>query len=225
LAGSPFNLRNLGTNVRNLSTNGGPSPVASTGVALAAKGGPPLLTHNRHTCVFDLEIALPVEECPNGWAGARRGECGLSALVIWDNKTDRYHLYDSGSLEKAVEHLNSADMIVSWNGKDFDIPIIEALSHSKLSSRHIDMLDLVWHALGQKVKGYKLGEVVHRTLGLEKTGAGEGAPKLMAQERWGELFDYCVNDVHITRKLWEHICDHLYIISSNGHPLVLMVPQ
>lgn len=200
------------------SRNGGSSPEASSGARSASDG--PL-----RTCVFDLEIASPVEECPNGWAGARRGECGVSALVVWDTSTERYHLYDASTLEQAVEHLNAADQIVTWNGRDFDVPIIEALTGSTITTKHIDLLEMVWQALRTKQKGYKLGAVAYRTLGLTKNGEGESAPSLVKQDRWAELFDYALNDVHITRRLWEHIKKNLFIIDVNGEPLMLMIPQ
>lgn len=202
------------------SSNGGSAPEASSGVPEGTNGGPPI-----RTCVFDLEIASPVEECPNGWAGARRGECGVSALVIWDSTTGRYHLYDASTLERAVEHLNAADRIVTWNGKDFDVPIIEALTSQKVRSQHIDLLEMVWNALGHKTKGYKLGAVALRTLGLTKNGEGVAAPSLVKQDRFAELFDYCLNDVHLTRRLWEHVQSKLFVIAVNGEPLVLMVPE
>ena len=201
-------------------SNGGSAPDASSGGLESPNGGPPL-----RTCVFDLEIASPVEECPNGWAGARRGECGVSALVVWDTGTGRYHLYDASTLEAAVEHLNSVDRIVTWNGKDFDVPIIEALTAQRVATSHVDLLELVWKALGTKTKGYKLGAVALRTLGLAKNGDAVSAPSLVAQDRYAELFDYCLNDVHLTRRLWEHVQSTLCVIGVNGEPLVLMVPS
>lgn len=201
------------------SKNGGSSPDASSGAPQRASDDP------LRTCVFDLEIASPVEECPNGWAGARRGECGVSALVIWDTSTGRYHIYDASTLESALEHLNSADRIVTWNGKDFDVPIVESLTGLKVTARHIDLLEMVWKALGQKQKGYKLGAVAYRTLGLTKNGEGASAPSLVKQDRFAELFDYCLCDVHLTRMLWEHVQKNLFVVSHTGNPLVLMVPR
>ena len=216
------------------SVNGGAPPGASPGARLRAKGAPHLFEggymtenngHMNRICVFDIEIATPVEECERGWAGAREGQCGLSALVIWDSISERYHVYDAYSLDRGVEHLNSADVLVSWNGLSFDAPCIEALTGVELMPKHIDLLDLVWKALKSKTKGYRLGEVSWRTLKLKKNGTGERAPELVEQERWADLFDYCINDVHLTRKLWEHIQEHMFIVDTEGEPLILMVPE
>lgn len=168
-----------------------------------------------HTVVFDLEIATPIEELPGGWNDARQGEAGVACVCLWDSNTERFHVYDSHSIEKCIEHLNSAELIVSFNGRNFDVPALEGFSGLEIYAEHYDILDEIWKAAGKKVKGYRLGEVAPRTIGLGKDDLGAGAPILYRQGRHGELIDYCINDVHITKELFEFIREHGYVISPD----------
>lgn len=176
-------------------------------------------------CVFDIEIAKSIEEVEGGWAAARMGECGCSALVIYDSDSLRYHIYDEKTLKQGVDHLNAADLIVSFNGKAFDVPCLEAISGFAINENHYDILDEIWQALGNKrFKGWGLGKVSFRTLGLAKTDTGEHAPELARQGRWGELFDYCLNDVHLTRMLFNIILAEGSVVDPDGNPLVMRRP-
>lgn len=175
---------------------------------------------------YDLEIATPIPERDGqpDWDYARRGKCGLSVLVIWDSETGRPHFYDEHNLAAGLTHLNSCDLIVSWNGLQFDTPVIEALTKGKVTAPQYDILDHCWRALGSKKKGYRLGEVATRTIGMGKTGQGDSAPKLVAEGRWAELYDYCLNDVYLTRELVNHVIDVGGVIDTEGNLLRLEVP-
>lgn len=191
--------------------SGGLPPPTSTGSAIPRQASRP------RVITFDLEIAREVE---NGdWTAARTGALGLSALCLYDTRTERYHVYDALTLDDAVRHLELADLVVGFNSREFDKPCIEGIIGRRLElGAHCDLLAEVWRRVGRK-KGYKLSQICERTLGLEKNGSGASAPQLYAEGRYAELFDYCLNDVHITRMLYNHIIDHKYIIDVDGFEL------
>lgn len=170
--------------------------------------------------VYDLEIA---EEVKDDWEAARRGDKGVSSLVLWDSETERYHLYDDYTFEKAAEHLNSADLLVSFNGAEFDRPCFQGYTGYTITPKEFDILQAVWTALGgRKMKGWRLDNICDRTLGLRKNGNGASAPRLFAEGRYGELFDYNLNDVYLTRKLYNHIVDYGTVIGPDGTALNLI---
>lgn len=172
--------------------------------------------------VFDTEIETMVEDCPNSWAGAKRGECGLSALVLYDSETQRYHIYDRGTIEAGIKHLEMADLVVGYNSNGFDLPLLSGIYKKTWSCpESCDILEEIWDAVGKKQKGWKLTEVTKRTLNIEKSGSGEFAPKLFQEGRFAELFDYCMNDVHITRLLFEFIVKEGYVIDPEGNRFYL----
>jgi hypothetical protein len=173
-----------------------------------------------HIVVFDLEIATPIKN--NDWAAAKRGENGVSSLVLWDSVTERYHLYDDYTFDKCAEHLNSADLLVGFNSTEFDVPCFQGYTGAVLTSPQFDILQAVWQAVGKRSKGWKLDDICQRTIGEGKSGTGEGAPKLFAEGRFGELFDYNLSDVYLTRKLYNHIVQVGTVVGPDEKPLQLI---
>lgn len=170
---------------------------------------------------WDIEIATPIEEVPSGWEGARRGDAGISCLCLYDTGTERMHVYDEHDLEEALAHLNTADFLVGFNTMAFDTPCIESVVGYSVMPEQYDILNLIWKALPQRTKGYRLGQICER-LGLgEKNGHGESAPILYRKHRFGRLFDYCMNDVQLTRRLANFINDQQHILTPEHELLML----
>jgi hypothetical protein len=49
-----------------------------------------------------------------------------------------------------------------------------------------------------------------------KNNDGRSACGMFAEGRMGQLTDYCLNDVYLTRMLYNHIIKKGYIIAPNG---------
>lgn len=173
---------------------------------------------------WDLEIKTPVQNCSDGWEGARRGDCGVSALVIWDSETGRPHIYDESTLEEAMDHLNGADLVVGYNTIGFDNEVMFGLTGRYITAPQYDVLYKIWEALPVRTKGWKLDDVANRTIGEGKNNKGEYATALWADGRYGELFDYCLNDVQILRRLFNHIVDTGMVIGPDDSKLDLEPP-
>jgi hypothetical protein len=168
-------------------------------------------------CTFDLELAESPSSENGGWVAARRGDLGISALVIWDSDTNRPHLYDESTLEAAIDHLEAADLLISYNGAEFDIPVISGCASRWVDCPdHYDILQQIWIALRKREKGWRLGEVCERLLGEKKSNTGAAAPKLVDEERYADLFDYCIQDVWLTRMLYNWIVDKGHVLNAEG---------
>lgn len=174
---------------------------------------------------FDIEIAIPVEDLPGGWDDARNGEAGISCVCLHDTETGRYHVYDASTIDKCIDHLNSADLLVSFNGKGFDVPALEGFTGMEIYAPHYDILAEIWRVLGKRVKGYSLAELAPRVLGLTKSDTGEHAPVLYEQNRYAELIDYCINDVHLTKELFLFIQETGYLLNPDGEEIYLEKPD
>jgi len=170
---------------------------------------------------WDLEIETPVHEHPTGWEAARNGDCGISALIASDSETGRYHIYDKHDLDEAVDHLNSADLLVGFNTIDFDSSVVFGVTGRYITVPQYDILKEIYAALGKRVKGFKLDEVAKNTLGLGKVGDGEFATTLVKKERWGKLFTYCLNDVYLVKEVFNHIRDFGWIRGAGGEEVHL----
>ena len=176
---------------------------------------------------FDLETFKLAEDLEGEWYAMRRGEGGMSCLIGWSSATGRPHIFDENTLEDAVNMLEATDCVLSFNGVGFDIPVVEGLYGRDLGLKHhVDLIQLIWQAQGEGIRepGYTLGECSERTLGISKSGDALLAPQLAEEGRWAELFDYCLTDVVLTRKLFQYAQNHGGIIGVDGDLLPLEFP-
>lgn len=177
------------------------------------------------TIVFDIETKKLADEV-GGWANLKRGAGGISVLVLWDSTTGRYHIYDETTLEEAADHLEEADVVLSFNGEKFDREVIEGILGRRLCLRqHFDLLLMIWDALPCRQKGHTLGDVGERTLNSKKSGESIMAPALFNQGRFAELHDYCLADVHLTLRLFRFVQKEGGVIGINGNLLTLSLPD
>lgn len=186
-----------------------------------------------HIICWDLEVLTPV----TSWESARAGGSGCSCVVLSSSETGRLHLYtpavkqqngrlvaDYLPLDEVVDHLNQADLLVGWNTTGFDTEVLENLLDRQISAPQYDILAAVWESLGHREKGWKLGDVALRTLGLDKNGSGASAPELAHRGEWGKLLDYCSNDVYLVQQLWNHIVDNRCLPAPDGGTVRLTPP-
>jgi len=186
--------------------------------------------------IFDLETRKDAKElCPSdeeqGWDLLREGKGGVSSLIIWDNIDDRIHLFDDHSLLTAARYLESADLIVSYYGTKFDIPVIEGLIGRKLALKsHYDIYVEIAAASTKRGiiprKGdLKLDSVGHRCLGRGKNGNGGDVINLVKSGKYADIFEYCLQDVYLTRDVFEFICTHNGVQHMNNSFLGLDIPE
>jgi len=164
-----------------------------------------------------------------GWSRMLAGAGGISAVVVHDSVTNRFHCFNDTCLEELAQFIEQPGTVVcSFNGARFDIPVIEAiLGRSLAIPHHFDLLALIWAALapGEPKRANALREVAHRTLGAGKTGESEMAPVLAKAGKWLTLFRYCKNDVDLTRRLFDFARQYGGIISHSGEVLDLNLPD
>lgn len=177
-----------------------------------------------HVVYFDIETRISPSEV--GWAQARKGGAGISAIVIYDAHEKWVYCYDSHSIDDAIHHLEVADITVSWNGADFDIPAMEGYAKRKIKLKHhLDLYAHFYRGMGNKrKKGSGMGPTAERTIGISKTGHGADAPHLSETGQFGALFNYCAQDVYVLKSLTKHILDHAYLIDPDGQRVIITVP-
>ena len=175
--------------------------------------------------VFDLEIISSPTAHPEGWEGARRGECGVSCVAVYDSQADHVFLFNEWDIEDCVEFLNKADLLISFNGRDFDTPCLESVSGMTICPQQFDILQEAWRALGKRQKGYRLGEICGRLELGEKTADGKRATDMYKEGDFKHLYSYCRNDVTLTRRLADFIVLNGYILTPEGEELPLPRPM
>lgn len=173
---------------------------------------------------FDLEIISSPKDHPDGWEGARRGECGVSCVAVYDSLSDHTFIWTENDLEDCVNFLNKADLLVSFNGIEFDTPCLESVTGRTILPPQYDILLEVWRALPKRQKGFRLGEICGRLDLGAKTANGARATDMYRDGDYGRLYSYCRNDVNLTVRLARWIDEYGFILTPEGDELVLRRP-
>jgi hypothetical protein len=147
-------------------------------------------------------------------------------LAIHDLDTKETHSYnDTGNKEpisRGIQRLADADCIIGHNIIGYDLPVISKLYawfsipdmvvDTLLLSRlyHADMMSLdkkhLWEGMPLKLYGkHSLESYGYRLNELKGSYGSTSDWKDWSQE----MEDYCIQDVHVTTKLWHHFQPYL----------------
>lgn len=166
---------------------------------------------------------------------------GISIGCYYDYADDHTHYFDQHTLEATMRQLvERQPLLVSYNGKQFDLPLMEACSlftdggtpdtvlwHWRtLSAQSYDILHEIWQMdpSNKCTKGNGLDAVSQANGYGAKEMDGATAPLLWRQGLYARVIDYCTSDVWKTRKLFEQVCRGEPIKRSMGDVL-LPLPQ
>ena len=178
------------------------------------------------TLVWDSEAReTPRSELLNNadWAEYKT-YAGISVAVVWSTDTEEFDFYsdrDDGEhgVEALATRLARADLVVSYCG-DYDRTVLEHCLGVRLTLVECDLHAVIRRKIGygpQWSKGaWKLGRVAQGTLGITKTADGAMAPSMVENERYAQLYKYCMQDVVCTRDLWRFMSKYGYVIGPQG---------
>lgn len=202
---------------------------------------------DRDRCiVYDVEIAKEVDDVPGKWTNP--GGMGFASAVAYEYATDRYHFFMHEDDRPALLELLNTKIAVTFNGVKFDSCVILGnnrktrmvdgltfISGTDVHWRDYDILleyvrarfdlDNVKQAekkLGQKGihdGSFNLDALCRKTLGYQKSGHGAHAPILYKQKEYAALLEYNLQDVRLTRFLFDFIWDNGFVI--DGHDRVV----
>lgn len=131
-------------------------------------------------------------------------------------KYTRYYIGGSdGSLREAVRILNEADLIVSFNGIAFDVPVIEKVLNCKLTAPHLDLI-LVAKLMFTKDELLAIDPKLIEDKGLwgkfslKAFGIRMGGKNVKLEyEDWSrltaEMLTYMEADVDVTADIYHHL--------------------
>ena len=147
---------------------------------------------------FDLETQRSFQE-----VGGRHNihKLGLSVAVTYSTADGEHHHYTEDNVAELIEELKAADIVVGFNLLSFDYVVLTAYTdHPLRQLPTVDMLDDIYRTLGFRVS---LDALASATLGVGKSADGLQAIRWWRQGKMQELFDYCQQDVEVTRRLYE----------------------
>ena len=141
-------------------------------------------------------------------------------IVIHDITKQQTFTYGPDSITAALAHLATADVLIGHNVIFFDIPVLQKLHNFQHNARVLDTLictRLIWpKELLYELDTEQYTEVppkLRGSAGLKAWGWRLADHKIDFKdfsEYSEEMLAYCVQDVEVTKKLWEHICKQDY---------------
>lgn len=130
----------------------------------------------------------------------------LTVVGVHDSETGEYTSYLQDELATLWPLLERADVLIGYNSDFFDIPILNRYYPGDLTRiRSVDLMVEVQKVLGRRLRLQSLGEA---TLGRGKTGDGLKAVEWWAQGLYDKVREYCIEDVRLTRDLFDHALKH-----------------
>lgn len=159
---------------------------------------------------------------------------GISVTGVFDYKAGRYKVFCEDNRDELQRLYDEADVIVDFNGRKFDRPLGQANGLDFPVEKQFDLLRAIWEAVGNDPDvfdfnthvGYGLDACCAANFGSKKTGNGALAPILWQQGKIGQVIDYCLNDVALTRQLFERIVVMGSIISPRSlKPIKIALPD
>lgn len=141
----------------------------------------------------------------------------LSVVCIHDSETDTYSSYFEEDLKKLWPILEKADMLIGYNSDHFDIPLLDKYYPGDLSKiKSLDLLKEIRNSLGRRIK---LDDVAEATLNKNKIGHGLEAIVWWRNGEKDKVVKYCLEDVKITKELYEYAKKHKHVKYKEGSVL------
>ena len=156
--------------------------------------------------VFDIET----KELVSDWEQPHLS--GIASVAVWTGSrgAGSMHVFSDGELHKVQHMLQSASVVVSFNGIGFDLPLLSGCLKAPLQlQEHFDLMRVVQEITGRR---YSLDELARCTLGQGKTGHGMSAPVLYRESNFARLHTYNIKDVELTRDLFFFLLSHGYVL-------------
>ncbi|MDQ3018589.1 MAG: ribonuclease H-like domain-containing protein [bacterium] len=149
--------------------------------------------------VLDLETQKSFEEV--GGRG-KNHLLKISVCGIYDYSQDRYSIYEEHELPRLAPLLQSADQIIGFNIKNFDFAVLQPyLNFNIYDVPYYDILEEIERVIGHRVS---LEKVAQGSIGSGKSGNGLEALLYYRNGRMDLLKKYCLDDVKITKLVYEY---------------------
>lgn len=188
--------------------------------------------------VYDLEIikAIPDKNSENlqgieyceGWQDHKN--MGISVICAYDYVDDRYRVFCKDNFKEFQKLCTERNCLVSFNGIGFDNKVLKENGIIVPENRCYDILVQVW--IGDNLKpmfeypshiGYGLDAICAANFDERKTGHGALAPVQWQKGEIGDVIDYCINDVKLTKDLLDYIIRYGAIKSPKEKDKIIRV--
>jgi DEAD/DEAH box helicase domain-containing protein len=139
----------------------------------------------------------------------------ISVVCTYEYETDSYKSFFQEDFGKLWPILENADMLITFNGDHFDIPLLDKYYPGDLTKiKSLDLLKEVKAGLGFRLK---LDSIAEATLGYGKSGHGLEAITWWKNKEFDKLIKYCTDDVKVTKEVYDYALKNGSIKFKDGN--------
>jgi DEAD/DEAH box helicase domain-containing protein len=156
------------------------------------------------TLVFDIETSNFFTDPEVGWNNFEA--LRISVVGVYSYAHDRYTCYEELEMAKLAELFTASDRIVGFSINRYDVPVLHSYFQREKGGpdlwgkERVDLLEEVEMLTGQRIS---LDRLARANLETGKTHHGAEAIGLFRDGKIQELKDYCLNDVRLTKDLYD----------------------
>lgn len=191
--------------------------------------------------IYDIEIKKAIADPKNrihgieycdGWHD--HAGMGISCIAAMDMETKRSYMFMDDNMPEFGQLASRADLLLGFNNIAFDNPVIRANEIMMQDIKCYDLLVEIWRAAegvttwaGSKTAGYGLDDMFEALTGKRgKIGHGAHAPVDWQNKMYGNLTNYCLNDIWMTFHLLEFVEKFGYLTNpKGGNPISIKYPK
>lgn len=142
----------------------------------------------------------------------------ISVVCIHDSETNEYTSYLQEDFGKLWPIIEKADVIITFNGDHFDLPILNKYYPGNLLNiKSLDLLKEVKKSLGHRIG---LGVIAEATLGKGKSGHGLEAIEWWKKGEIEKIIKYCIDDVKVTKEIYEYALANKKLKYKEGKQII-----
>jgi hypothetical protein len=174
------------------------------------------------TLVFDIETQNFFTDPGVGWDNF--AALKISVVCVYSYAQNKYFAFEENEMEKLAELFAGAQRIIGFSMNRYDVPVLnhyfQKLKGLESGIRvpnlwdkeRIDLLEEIELIAREKVSLSRLAEA---NLGVKKDRHGSEAITLYQEGKIDELKEYCLNDVKLTKELYDLSRKQNYLLFPN----------
>lgn len=134
----------------------------------------------------------------------------VSVLGAYSYNEGRFSSFTEERLSEFKEMLGGTRRLVGFNIRHFDIPVLGPYFEFDWNGLEVfDIFEHVYRRLGHRLS---LNSIAQATLKAKKSADGLEAIRMFREGRMDELVKYCLDDVKLTKDIYEFGRDNGYLL-------------
>jgi DEAD/DEAH box helicase domain-containing protein len=178
------------------------------------------------TLVFDIETQNFFTD--PGVGRNNFGALKISVVCAYSYAEDRYYAFEEKDMPAVAELFSRAGRLVGFSSNRYDIPVLNHYFNrlhlpggNLWSKERVDLLEEIELATGSRISLSRLAEA---NLGEKKEQHGFEAIALYREGKMEELKQYCLNDVRLTKELYDrYLAQHSLLVPQRDSDVPVKV--